>query len=339
MWGPWAPPQVMPAAYITADGELVVRDLPIPSPGPGEILLRTVVSALCGTDLHRFRGATSYGADTDVYGHESVGTVVRCDSGRFRPGQRVLHVPFPTDGKVFAPYQLARETNVVPLPEELSAEVGVFAQQLGTVIYALRNFWPWPEPPRRAFVAGAGPAGLLFIQMLRLRGCTEIYVCEPDEHRLGLAVALGALPAGADTPSAELSVDASGMAGVRHACWQRACQHGTIGIYGLPDHEPGDLEISVLEIVSKNLRVVGAIGSQAEPGLVSFCEAVHLLAAAEVHVEQLISHRIGLEGLPEIAARAAHVQDNVVKVLVRFPNQPASAGPYRREMGWPGRSV
>ncbi|MDR3660648.1 MAG: alcohol dehydrogenase catalytic domain-containing protein [Mycobacterium sp.] len=289
------------------------------------MLLRTVVSALCGTDLHRFRGSTSYGTDTDVYGHESVGVVVRCDSGRFTPGQRVLHVPFPTEGKVFAPYQLARETNVLPLPEELADHTAVFAQQLGTVIYALRNFWPSPTPPRRAFVAGAGPAGLLFIQLLRLHGCTEVYICEPNAHRLGVAMELGALPAGAATPAAELSVDASGMPGVRHQCWQRTDQHGTIGVYGLPDHEPGDLEISVLGMVSKNLRLVGAIGAQAEPDLVSFREAIDLLDAGKVRVEQLISHQIGLADLPGTAVRAAHVQDNVVKVLVTFPKPLASA--------------
>lgn len=324
MPGRGALPAAMAAAYITTEGELTISQQSIPNPGPGEILLRTAVSALCGTDLHRFRGAMCYGTNTDVYGHESVGVVVRCDSGRFAPGQRVLHVPFPSDGKVFAPFQLARETNVLPLPDELTARTAVFAQQLGTVIYALRNFWPAPTPPRRAFVAGAGPAGLLFIQLLRLRGCAEVYVHEPDAHRRGLAMTFGALAAVDATPAAELSVDASGMVGVRRECWQRTDQHGTIGVYGLPDHEPGDVEVSVLELVGKNIRLVGAIGSQAEPGLVSFREAIHLLETAKVNIEPLISHEIGLPELPRTAARAAHVQDNIVKVLVTFPSPPAN---------------
>ncbi len=308
----------MPAIYVEANGELAVQQLAVPTPGPGQVLLRTVVSALCGTDLHRFRGARSYGNDTDVFGHESVGVVERCDSGRFAPGERVLHVPFPTDGKVFAPYQLASESNVVPVPEGLPSEIAVFAQQLGTVIYALRNFWPWAEPPRRAFVAGAGPAGLLFIQLLRERGCEQIYVAEPNEHRRELAVSFGASQAEATTAGVELSVDASGMPGVRAECWQRTAPHGTIGIYGLPDDEPGDLEVSVLGLVAKNLRLVGAIGSQAEPGLVSFREALDLLVARRIEVDRLISNRIGVEELPQTALRAAHVEDDIVKVLVIF---------------------
>ncbi|WP_139170089.1 alcohol dehydrogenase catalytic domain-containing protein [Mycolicibacterium fluoranthenivorans] len=142
----------MPAICLLANGELAVQQRAVPTPGAGELLLLTVVSALCGTDLHHFRGTQSYGNGTDVFGHESVGVVQRCDSGRFAQGDRVLHVPFPTDGKVFAPYQLARETNVVPIPAALPSDIGVFAQQLGTVIYALRNFWPSPQPPRSAFV-------------------------------------------------------------------------------------------------------------------------------------------------------------------------------------------
>ncbi len=192
----------MPAICVQANGELAVQQRAVPTPGgAGELLLRTVVSALCGTDLHRFRGAQSYGNDTDVFGHESVGVVQHCDSGRFAQGDRVLHVPFPpTDGKVFAPYQLARETNVVPIPAALPSDIGVFAQQLGTVIYALRNFWPSPQPPRSAFVAGAGPAGLMFIQLLRERGCEQIYVSEPDEHRRRLATSFGAIPDEDGTP-------------------------------------------------------------------------------------------------------------------------------------------
>ncbi|MCV7354782.1 zinc-dependent alcohol dehydrogenase [Mycolicibacterium fluoranthenivorans] len=308
----------MPAICVQANGELAVQQRAVPTPGAGELLLRTVVSALCGTDLHRFRGAQSYGNDTDVFGHESVGVVQHCDSGRFAQGDRVLHVPFPTDGKVFAPYQLARETNVVPIPAALPSDIGVFAQQLGTVIYALRNFWPSPQPPRSAFVAGAGPAGLMFIQLLRERGCEQIYVSEPDEHRRRLATSFGAIPDEDGTPPVELSIDASGMPGVRRKCWQRTASFGTVGIYGLPDDEPGDLEVSVLGLVAKNLHLVGAIGSQAEPGLRSFHDALDLLVARRIEVDRLISHRIDLDGLPEIAPRAARVEDGIVKVLVDF---------------------
>lgn len=310
-------PALMPAIYVDADGELTIRELPVPTAGPGEVLLQTTVSALCGTDLHRFRRKRAYGNDTDVFGHESVGVVARCESGRFAPGDRVLHVPFPVEGKVFAPYQVARESNIVPIPAELPSEIAVFAQQLGTVIFALKNFWPGPQPPQRAFVAGTGPAGLLFIQLLRERGCAEIHVAEPNEHRRRLAVSFGA-HTDAAPPPVELSIDACGLPGVRQECWQRTAPHGTIGIYGLPDDEPGDLEVSVLALQAKNMHLVGAIGSQAEPGLASFHEALDLLVARKVEVDHLMSHRIALTELPDTALRAAHFEEGIVKVLVDF---------------------
>ena len=70
--------------------------------------------------------------------------------------------------------------------------------------------------------------------------------------------------------------------------------------------------------MAKNLRLVGAIGSQAEPGLVSFREALDLLVARRIEVDRLISNRIGVEELPQTALRAAHVEDDIVKVLVIF---------------------
>jgi L-iditol 2-dehydrogenase len=315
--------KLMPAAYFAGDGSLMIQPRPMPTPRSGEILLQTVVSALCGTDLHRFRGARSYGSNTDVFGHESVALVMECASGEFRPGDLVLHVPYPNEGRVFAPYQLARATNVLPLPHTLNAETAVFAQQLGTVIYALMRFWTSSTPPVRAFVAGAGPAGLLFIQMLRLMGCEQIYVSEPNEHRRRLAVSFGATCADETTVEVDLSIDASGAPGVRHECWLRTKPHGTLGIYGLPDDEPGDLEVSVLGLLAKNLHLVGAIGSQSEPGLPSFLRAIDLLASRHIEVGSLISHRIALNELPRTVPLAVHVTDDVVKVLVRFPTESA----------------
>lgn len=309
----------MRAIHIDGNGALSVQLRPVPVPGPGEMLLRTETSSLCGTDLHRFRGARSYANDTDVYGHESVGIVEASNAAGFAVGDRVLHAPFPHEGKVFATYQIARETNAVVLPQDLAPGIGVFAQQLGTIVYAMRQFWPWPRPPKSAFVAGAGPAGLMFIQLLRARGCPEVYVSEPDRHRRDLALSFGAVVAEPATTLVELSVDAAGTPGVRLECWGRAAPFGTMGIYGLPDVEPGDLEVSVLALVSKNLRMAGAIGSQGEPGLVSFREAIDLITSGRVEVGALVSHRIGLDELPALAPRAAHDTEGIVKILVDFP--------------------
>ncbi|MFT4009720.1 MAG: zinc-binding dehydrogenase [Nocardioidaceae bacterium] len=311
-------PTTMPGAWVRSDGTLEIRDLPRPQAGPDTLLVRTLASALCGSDLHRFRGAESYGLDTDVFGHESVVEVVDPAGSAFVLGQRLLHVPFPEDGRVFAPFQAARPGNLVPLPDDLSDEIAVMAQQLGTVLHALKAFWPRLEPPVSAFIAGAGPAGLLFVQVLRLIGCPRVVVAEPSEHRRRLAASLGA-EVDSDWTGIDLCVDAVGEPDARRECLRRVRVGGTMGVFGLPDREPGDLGFSALDLLRQQLTVVGATGAQWAPGLAPFHEAVRLLAERQVDVAPLISDRVGLAELPAACLRAAYPRDQVVKVLAVFP--------------------
>ncbi|WP_084124586.1 zinc-binding dehydrogenase [Demequina sp. NBRC 110054] len=311
--------RTMRGAWIDTAGEVVIRDLDVPTTGPDRLLLRTVVSALCGSDLHRFRGADSYGVDTDAFGHESVGQVVGGGSGRLAPGTLVLHTPQPRDGKVFAAYQYAYVDYVIPVPAGVAAEDALLAQQLGTVLYGLRLFWKAEAPPRTAFVAGAGPAGLLFVLALRRLGCHDIVVSEPVPTRLALARALGARD-GAAT-DVDLAIDTTGVLDGRRACLDALRRGGTCGVFGLPDDEPGDLGLSVLELMGRNLTVVGAQGTQSEPGLRSFHEALALIADGSFDVGPLISHRIDLDHLPALTRAAAAPDDGVVKVLVTFDSE------------------
>lgn len=307
----------MPTMWVRADGELELREVPRPEPTADRVLVRTLVSAVCGSDLHRFRGALSYGRDTDVFGHESVVEVIAGGSGTLVPGQRMLHLPFPEEGKVFADYQLAREGNLIPLPAGLPDGDAVLAQQLGTVLHALDQFWPWPTPPRSAFIAGAGPAGLLFVQVLRMLGCAQIAVSEPHPPRLALAQRLGAVTP-ESVPSANLSIDAVGELPARRDCFAHTRRAGTLGAFGLPDREPGELGISLLELLGRELRLVGAQGAQSEPGLGSFHRAIDLLHRRAIDTNCLISHRISLPELPQACLQAAGPSGDIVKVLVVF---------------------
>ncbi len=75
---------------VVFDGSSQVRvvDAPEPSPGPGEVLIATAVSALCGSELKSYRGAGITGGNG---GHEAAGTVIEVGPGvdRLRAGQRV----------------------------------------------------------------------------------------------------------------------------------------------------------------------------------------------------------------------------------------------------------
>lgn len=69
----------MKAAFFAGQGRVEVRQVPQPEPGPGEVLLRVRASALCGSELHAYRGQ---GSGEDIPGHEIVGEDASGKSGK-----------------------------------------------------------------------------------------------------------------------------------------------------------------------------------------------------------------------------------------------------------------
>ncbi|HHE70938.1 MAG TPA: L-threonine 3-dehydrogenase, partial [Chloroflexi bacterium] len=84
----------MRALVIGSPGVAEVAEVPMPSPGPGEVLIRVAACGICGTDVHIFRGEYM-GEYPLVPGHEFSGEVVAVGEGvsRFRVGDRVAVEP------------------------------------------------------------------------------------------------------------------------------------------------------------------------------------------------------------------------------------------------------
>ena len=77
----------MLSARFAGEGSIQLVEVPNPVPGPGEVVIATTVSAICGSELHAYRGAAQEGNG----GHEAVGTVAAVGKGvdGLKKGQRV----------------------------------------------------------------------------------------------------------------------------------------------------------------------------------------------------------------------------------------------------------
>jgi threonine dehydrogenase-like Zn-dependent dehydrogenase len=88
--------KTMKAAYLPGNSTAVIKEVPIPEPGHGQVLVKTKSSTICGSDIraiyreHLGKGPEGY--QDKIAGHEPAGQIVKCGPGmrRFKEGDRVV---------------------------------------------------------------------------------------------------------------------------------------------------------------------------------------------------------------------------------------------------------
>jgi threonine dehydrogenase-like Zn-dependent dehydrogenase len=203
-------------AVIRRDGRLVVDEMAAPTPAPGQLLARSLVCGICGSDLHLLDhydhmidltarlGAFSQmrkGADT-VFGHEFCCEVVE-SGGAFKAGDVVVSLPVlltATGGDsiglssningAFAEHLLISEAMTLPVPNGLSPEHAALTEPLAVGEHAVAMGDPGPE--HVFMVVGCGPVGLAVIASLKARGLGPVIAADYSAERRAAAERMGA---------------------------------------------------------------------------------------------------------------------------------------------------
>lgn len=324
----------MKAAQLVEPGQVIVTDLPAPRPARDEILIRTEIAAICGSDLHAvFTGdiePLTYPCPPGYPGHESVGTVIESRHPEFAIGDVVLSVPAAIDSRGFAEIQKLNARNALPCPSEVDRAEILMAQQMGTVLFALKRFWSG-APGRTAAIFGSGPAGLHFLQLLKQRGFENVIAVDRSRARLQLASQLGAdLTISADEAApveaimdfthghgADLVVESAGRDLTRIQAMEAVARGGRVGLYGLPEHG-GHAAFPYQTIFRRLASIEVSVGAQSEPGLTSFKTAIELISSGKVRVRSLISHVIALQDIAHALDLARTQKDDAIKICVSF---------------------
>ncbi len=213
-------PPVTMSAVAMRDGGLELIETPVPRPGPGEVLVKTLATGICGSDLH----AAAHGAELlanaravagvelfdpnepVVLGHEFCAEVVEYGPGTrgtHAPGTRVVSVPFllrqqpvmlgmagvDTPGG-FAEYMVLSEDLLVPVPDHVPSDIAAMAEPLAVALHAVnRGALGSDDVP---IVIGCGPIGLAVIAVLKMRGVGPIIAADFSAARRAMATELGA---------------------------------------------------------------------------------------------------------------------------------------------------
>ncbi|MDR2052879.1 MAG: zinc-binding dehydrogenase [Treponema sp.] len=212
----------MKGAYLPGNSTVVLKDLPIPRPGYGQVLVKMKACTICGSDIraiyreHTGKGAEGY--QNVVAGHEPSGQVVEEGPGirRFRKGSRVIvyHISgcgvchdcrmgymiscssplraaygWQRDGGM-AEYILCDEKDLVELPDSLSyADGAQVACGFGTVYEAVYKVGV--SGADNVLVVGLGPVGLAALMLCRAMGARKLFGIEGNPYRVELANKLG----------------------------------------------------------------------------------------------------------------------------------------------------
>lgn len=322
----------MLATHVPETGTISLVEWPDPvATEPGQLVVRLLASAICGSDIHAMLEGNMHPAAPTAAGysgHEGVGEVISSRSERFQVGDRVLCLPEGRVGGCFAEQMLLDDDHALLLPDGDPWRL-LQAQQYGTVIWAMKHFWPTEVPARRAdcaVVQGLGSAGLFFVQELRRYGFRTVIASEPDAHRRSIGERLGAkavapahLAAAVNDATqgrgADLVVEAVGIPQTRAEGVDLACLEGIVGVFGVPIQGFTDTH-DVDTAFRKLLRIQYSVNAQAEPGLASFAEALRRVAAGEVEVDYCLGLTYPLSDIVNAVRIAESRTHGHVRVLV-----------------------
>jgi len=217
-------PSLQRTVFLLGPERVELRRVPVPEPGPGEILVRIGAATTCGTDVKVLRrgGHPRMLHAPTPFGHEMAGTVVAIgpaigpEQDRWNLGDRVVVANSAPCGTcewclrgrenlcaslcylngAFAEFILVprrfAEVSTYAIPDGVPFEVAALAEPLACVLHGL-EVCPL-ERPSDAVVYGGGPIGLLFVNLLAGRG-HHVVLADPNPQRLDSARRMGAAEA------------------------------------------------------------------------------------------------------------------------------------------------
>ena len=207
-------------AAIMRNYGLVVDEIAVPDPGPGEVLVKTLACGICGSDLHALKhadllvdGARRSGGPfvmemsrDIVMGHEFCAEVVDFGTGTTRSvavGQRICSMPILIRGTQlqtvgysndhpggYGEYMRLQEAFLLPVPNGLSTVHAALTEPMAVGVHAVAKAQLGADDV--PLVIGCGPVGLAVIAALKLAGIKPIVAADFSARRRELAQLMGA---------------------------------------------------------------------------------------------------------------------------------------------------
>lgn len=208
--------ETMLQQVMTAPGEIIFRELPMPEPAQGQLLIKMMRLGICGSDIHVYHGKHPFTKYPVTQGHEVSGCVEKLGAGvtGFKVGDKVTIEPQVFCGKCYpcthGKYNLCEELKVMGfqttgaastyfavdaskvdiLPETMDYDEGAMIEPLAVTVHAAKRYGDLTGA--KVAILGCGPIGILLMQTVKALGAASVAVSDVSEYRIALAKSLGA---------------------------------------------------------------------------------------------------------------------------------------------------
>lgn len=344
----------MRAVRIAAAGDLRLVDVPVPEPGPGEILVRVGFAGICFTDIEVLRGnheayLSGWGRYPIIPGHEWAGHVAAVGDGvvGFAPGDLVtgetgigcMQCPLCQSGAynccpdvvetgIINRDGAMREYHLHPARfahrmDGLTSRLGALVEPASVGVYACRRAGVGPGD--RVVVCGGGSIGQLCAQAARALGAEQVAVTSRSREKLDLAVRLGADAAinaaqedarkcARELTSGDLFTVAIEAAGTSAALDDCLALAAPRGRIALVGYADDE---PYAHSLAKIIGVeLSVIGVRGSPGV--WPETIAMVREGRLQLAPLISHEYPLGQYSEAFETASKGGPNVLKVLLNL---------------------
>ena len=337
-------------ANLVKPERVILEEVEIPSVRENEVLIKVKYCGICGSDIHSYKGKHPFVHPPIVLGHEFSGIISQTGKKvkNFHKEERVSVEPNIVCGKcynclhgrynicnylkvigcvgyngAFAQYIAVPQNKVIKLPREISFEEGALIEPTAVAVHAVRK--SKQKIGDKVLILGAGPIGLLIMQVAKVSGAGEIIITDLLDYRLKKAKELGAdkIVNSVSRDLVEFIRETYGENGIdliyecvgREETLSEAIQiarKGTkIMIVGVPEENP---RVNLAYIGDRELELIGSLMYIRD----DFEEAIDLIQKKKIQVQPLITHSFKLKDIKKAFELILKKKENVMKVLIEI---------------------
>jgi len=329
--------KTMKANALHGVDDLRYEDVPMPTLGEGEVLVRVRACGICGSDLPRVLQNGTYHFPT-IIGHEFAGEVVEaadaagapfvgrrvsvfplipcrhcdcCERGEYEMCHHYNYLGSRCDGG-FAEYVAVPVWNLCPLPDAISFEEGAMFEPAAVGVHALKRIDL--KVGDTVAVFGPGTIGMILAQVARAAGAGKVILLGRSEEKLafarekiGVEYTLNTRDADfveriltlTDGRGVDVAIEGTGGSSTLNLCLEVTRHKGAIVAMGNPHDDVHLDKQAYWKLLRKQQTIVGTWNSSFGQTRNDWTDVAALLAAGKLRLSPLITHRLPLAQLNE----------------------------------------